>query len=190
MALIGRALASGLPQVAALSIDWGRYLSGAGASRSTLFDAVRPRARTAEVAGDAVFADWQAALEAAAPERRGEVLEDLLRPVLAAATGLPLEPPAPPRQGFFELGMDSLMAIEFRNRLQSMLGRPLPATLILDRANLQALAGFLLERLFAFAETPAAVQSVDAPSRPTAALDALSDDALAALLIQELEDTP
>ena len=190
MALIGRALASGLPQVAALSIDWGRYLSGAGASRSTLFDVVRPRARMAEVAGDVVFAQWQAALEAAAPERRGEVLEDLLRPVLAAATGLPLEPPAPPRQGFFELGMDSLMAIEFRNRLQSLLGRPLPATLILDRANLQALAGFLLERLFAFAETPAAVQSVDAPSRPTAALDALSDDALAALLIQELEDTP
>jgi hypothetical protein len=190
MALIGRALVSGWPQIAALPIDWNRYLAGAGATRSTLFDAVRPRARaSAAEPGESVFANWFAALEAAAPDRRREVLVDLLRPALALASGLPTQPPVPAQRGFFELGMDSLMAIEFRNRLQGLLDRPLPATLILDRANLSALAGFLLESLFALKEAAAAPATV-APSPGTADLDVLNDDELAALLIKELEETP
>jgi len=40
-------------------------------------------------------------------------------------------------RGFFELGMDSLMATEIRNRLQSSLGMPLPATLLLENGNLE-----------------------------------------------------
>ncbi|MFV3130822.1 type I polyketide synthase [Niveispirillum sp. KHB5.9] len=188
MDLIGRALSSGLAQVAALPVDWGRYLSGAGATRAGLFDAVRPKARLDAGTKENVFADWQSRLAAAAPERRREMLEDMLRPALVAAIGLPAGMAVPARQGFFDLGMDSLMAIEFRNRLQSLLGRPLPATLILDRANLHALAGYLLEHLFALAES-AGPAPVAAAVTDHADLDMLSDDELTSLLIQELEDT-
>ncbi|SNS94840.1 MULTISPECIES: type I polyketide synthase [unclassified Azospirillum] len=188
MALIGSALSSGLAQVAVLPIDWGRYLSGVGASRAGLFDSVRPRAKVDAGAEQNVFADWQVRLEGAAPERRREVLEDLLRPALIAATGLPAGMEVPARKGFFDLGMDSLMAIEFRNRLQSLLGRPLPATLILDRANLHALAGYLLEHLFTLAESPTPAPVV-AAATSHADLDTLTDDELTSLLIQELEDT-
>jgi acyl transferase domain-containing protein len=188
MALIGRALSSGLAQVAALPIDWGRYLSGVGASRAGLFDSVRPRAKVDAGVEQNIFADWQSRLAGAAAERRREVLEDLLRPALIAATGLPAGMEVPARKGFFDLGMDSLMAIEFRNRLQSLLGRPLPATLILDRANLHALAGYLLEHLFVLAESPTPAPAV-AAAVDNADLDTLSDDELTSLLIQELEDT-
>src|SRR5262249_54348027 len=50
-----------------------------------------------------------------------------------------------PRLGFTDLGMDSLMAVELRNRLQQQLGSdyPLSATLMFDYPNVNALATFL-----------------------------------------------
>jgi acyl carrier protein len=46
-------------------------------------------------------------------------------------------------RGFTELGLDSLGAIELRDRLQSATGRQLPATVAFDHPHCQALAGFL-----------------------------------------------
>ncbi|MFF3468595.1 SDR family NAD(P)-dependent oxidoreductase, partial [Streptomyces sp. NPDC002619] len=61
------------------------------------------------------------------------------------------------RRGFTELGLDSLAAIELRNGLAEASGIRLPATLMFDYPNSEALARFLLEEL-----NPPAV----APSRP------------------------
>ncbi len=46
-------------------------------------------------------------------------------------------------RGFFEMGMDSLMAIEIKNRLQAELGVPLRATVVFNYPNITALVGFL-----------------------------------------------
>jgi acyl carrier protein len=48
-----------------------------------------------------------------------------------------------PARGFFEMGMDSLMAIEIKNRLQAELGIPLRATVVFNYPNITALAAFL-----------------------------------------------
>jgi acyl carrier protein len=47
------------------------------------------------------------------------------------------------QQGFFEMGMDSLMAVELKNRLVASLGTSLPATLVFDYPNIQDIAKYL-----------------------------------------------
>ena len=42
--------------------------------------------------------------------------------------------------GFFELGMDSIMAVELKNKLSAELSLSLPSTLAFDYPNVEALA--------------------------------------------------
>jgi acyl transferase domain-containing protein len=52
-----------------------------------------------------------------------------------------------PERGFFELGMDSVMAVALKTRLDDELGVGLPATLTFEFPTARALAGYLLEGL-------------------------------------------
>jgi acyl carrier protein len=48
---------------------------------------------------------------------------------------------------FRTLGLDSLMALELRNRLEAAIGTSLPATMVWNYPTVSALAPFLAERL-------------------------------------------
>jgi phthiocerol/phenolphthiocerol synthesis type-I polyketide synthase C len=53
------------------------------------------------------------------------------------------------------MGLDSLMALELRNRLEAAFGLKLSPTLLWTYGNAHALAGAIDGRLFADAEQPA-----------------------------------
>jgi len=97
-----------------------------------------------------------------------------------------------PRQPLNELGLDSLMAVELRNRLSIALGRNLPATLLFNYPTLEALAGHLSRGIFG-AEPPPAVRSgppsgLDRRGAVVAELERLSDEEVEARLARRLDE--
>jgi hypothetical protein len=50
-----------------------------------------------------------------------------------------------PQQGFFHMGMDSLMAVQLKSRLENRLGKSLPNTLIFNYPTIESMAGYLAE---------------------------------------------
>lgn len=85
--------------------------------------------------------------------------------------------------GFFELGMDSKMAVEFGQRLQTAIGRELPMTVLFDYPNAVSLAAHLSELM---ATAPAAPSPITEPT-PIAQPEPPAEGDLSRLLGQEIE---
>jgi acyl carrier protein len=127
----------------------------AGAHAETLAD-VSPAADSTWVSSSAtnssitnaessVFAN---AFQETPPAERRSLLIDLVSSQIAKI--LQLDSGAMPRKRdrLVDLGMDSLMAVELRNRLSTLLSvDDLPVTLIFDYPTPDAIAGYLLDRL-------------------------------------------
>ena len=81
------------------------------------------------------------------PDRREAALEEFLQEQVQTMLRLP-EPP-PPSAGFFDLGLDSLLAIEFRGRLNRALAGEFdaPTTVVFDFPDIRSLARYLLGEL-------------------------------------------
>ena len=86
--------------------------------------------------------NWRERIAAAPENRRGAMLRDNVRGLVAAVLG------ASPRSIDFDeplrdLGLDSLMAVELRNRLGVAVGTTLPATITFDCPTTSALVAYL-----------------------------------------------
>ncbi len=93
-----------------------------------------------------------------------------------------------PNRGFFQMGMDSLMALELRNQLGRSLGLTFPTTLAFDYPTAAGLTRFLLAELFpAAAEAAAEAEGGLEAEAELESLGALSDDDLRALLDAEID---
>jgi acyl carrier protein len=116
---------------------------------------------------------------------RREVLIAGIQSEIATVLRLDPEEAPAPQEGFFELGMDSLMAVELRNRICSSLGQFLPATLTFQYPTVAALADHLLGEVL---DLPKA-ESPPAPGTPKGpdTFDALSEEELLGLLSDELK---
>ncbi|MGB8842850.1 MAG: phosphopantetheine-binding protein, partial [Aliidongia sp.] len=77
---------------------------------------------------------------------RAGIVLDLVRTEAAAVLGLAAAGAIEPTRPLQELGLDSLMAVEIRNRLASATGLRLPATILFDHQTPDALAVALLTR--------------------------------------------
>jgi acyl carrier protein len=82
--------------------------------------------------------------EALAGERR-TVLIDYVNMQVAAVLHLKSGKRVPAGLGLFDHGMDSLTAMELKNRFETDLGKSLRATLVFDYPTVEAIAGHLLE---------------------------------------------
>lgn len=196
--LLGRALASGEHQMMIARLDWSRF--------KPIQEARRRRPFLADVGGGtAAGTGGEQASEAAAalmlqlssfaPDGREQALIDFVRANVVATLGDEGMPPGVD-VGMFDLGMDSLMAVDLKRRLEVGIGLSLPSTLTFNYPTIRAMAGYLGRVLAPTGD--GAVTDGEASPRggvaPGAAalqatdLETLSDEDLAARLLARLEE--
>jgi myxalamid-type polyketide synthase MxaE and MxaD len=213
--------------VGVMPVEWSRFLQQFPAGVPARFEALAAAADAAAAAASAEAGTSGTSGASGAPGAartlprdlwrsapRGERVAVLRRCVtreLAAVLGFDASAEIAPRERYFDLGMDSLTAVEFKNRLQQAFGVALPATLAFEYPTVDALAQLLDESLGlqegddSTAEAPsqssssshataatatASASGPDAEAARAAAadadLDALSTDEIARLLASEL----
>jgi acyl transferase domain-containing protein/acyl carrier protein len=106
---------------------------------------VRDRGAIPATSPPALQSELQLKLNAAPQGQRELVLLDHVRNEVASVLGLAAPSDIDVSQGFFEMGMTSLMAIELHRRLLTSLGSAavFPTTAVFDFSNVESLAGYL-----------------------------------------------
>jgi|LauGreDrversion4_1035100.scaffolds.fasta_scaffold00100_2 acyl transferase domain-containing protein/short-subunit dehydrogenase/acyl carrier protein len=122
---------------------------------------------------------------------RSEALSDYISQQVCALLEISDRTTLDFRRGFFDFGMDSLMAVALRTRLEQQLGCKLVASTIFDFPSIEQLTKYLLSLLFTEVKTSQALESpVTQPSIKKVAVhtqeNELSDAEIAALIEGEL----
>ncbi|MBD0693937.1 hypothetical protein BG452_14585 [Streptomyces sp. CBMA123] len=144
LALFDATTAGTAPAVLPLRLD-PAALSRRGEIPPLLRGLVRaPVRRGAAAGGGAGFLRQLTELPGA---ERQEVLLNAVRQQVAAVLGHTEASGVDPQRAFQDLGLDSLTAVELRNRLGSLVGLRLPATLVFDHPTVAELVEHLFDRL-------------------------------------------
>jgi acyl transferase domain-containing protein len=159
LAALAEVVANGTGQATVIKANWQRAAKLLGASRPPILDLVLPSA-VGEVTGDSEL--LRQLQEIPVPQRAGFVTEFLQREV---QNFLRLAQPPAASSRFLDLGTDSLMAIELRNRLHSQFGGAftINATAVFDYPTIGSLAEYLVDQMPELDAQPGEVESVGAP---------------------------
>ncbi|MHC3468731.1 type I polyketide synthase [Streptomyces sp. 7R007] len=173
---------------AVADVDWGQF-------RTALADAPHRRL-FAEVLGGGQREDgtgFVAGLDTLDPDQRRDRTLDWVCGQVAAVLGLS-EDELRADQGFFDLGMDSVMSLTLRLRLSRELDLELSSTVAFEHPTALALTAHLLERLGYPAEASEEAVTEEDPAEAPATedlddLDDLDDDELLRQLEAEISDS-
>jgi natural product biosynthesis luciferase-like monooxygenase protein len=177
-------LATEWPQAALVSVvDWGIFrdiyeVRGSGSLFSLLpsYTAARSVRRRPSTMRNKI--------EAAPSGERHHLLMKYLYDEVAQILHLESEASLDSQKGFAQMGMDSLMAIELRNRLEDGLGCSLPVTLAFEASNIEQLASHLAHKVFDW-QAPGQTTN-DIHEQPLAKVEQTEVEGIEADIAQEL----
>ncbi len=157
LAGLADAMASSSAQGVVARIDWARFLPLFGQAGRRAFLAELEREVPSQTTGVAPCLNPSGKTELverltnAPVQQRKKLLTDYLRDSVAEVTRVD---PSEIREdaGFFDLGMDSLMAVELRRRIEQGVGHEIPITLVMDYPRLSDVAEYLLGDVLGLSE--------------------------------------
>nr|VFJ43001.1 MAG: Acyl transferase domain-containing protein [Candidatus Kentron sp. DK] len=171
-------------QVTVSPTNWQRFLKRFSPVPGFYAELAKTLPRHASVS----FADE---LKALPPEKHRKHLFAHIQSELNGVLGFEPSQAMDPNKGFTDMGMDSLMIVESRNRLQTSLKNQLPSTLLFEYSSLERLVGYIADEVLNLAPpeelSDEAEPALDAPDMVVNEVRHLSEEDLEALINGELE---
>jgi acyl transferase domain-containing protein len=190
---LDRLVAAGVAQAGVLPVDWDEWRQRYPALAESPFLEEVVRGGPAEAEERAPGEDARAAILAAAPEERARLVVAHVAEQVCRVMQVPTAK-LDPGQPLKDFGLDSLMAVEIRNRVEATLGVSLPLVSILEGQPVAQLAASVRARLEEVTSAPAAAARGPAPdpgaieaSRLLEELPDLSEEQVDALLKKMME---
>lgn len=184
LAALGQLMAEDAAQASVAAIDWPLFRAVQEARRRRpLLEEMAEAAPARDTDGAA--GELAARVAALEPSAREAALQDAVTAIAAEVLGFADAGAIDPDTGFFQLGMDSIMAVRLRARLETALGRDFPPSLAFEYPTPRELAAYLAELFAAHAPDAPAEASIEPKADDDdlfARIGALSDDEIDAAL--------
>ena len=177
-------LNAGTTQAMALRVDWSKWRqSFRGSQESPLLENIF----AAGVEGpenNGAKSDWRVKIEAASAEDRIDVIGQAVRDVVGSVLrvkpeGLRFDQP------LTDLGLDSLMAVEIENSIESAIGVALPPASLMRARTIGQIALLISEHMGGASDGPSKAVVAAPESADKVDLEALSDEQIGLLLGEE-----
>ncbi|MEA5529504.1 type I polyketide synthase [Dolichospermum sp. UHCC 0684] len=174
-----------------LPIEWSKFIqSFANGKIPRLFTELVTDSLTTQKPQSQVLQQ----LENLPHDRRWNFLKEYLTSEVKLVLGLPVSHNLKLQKGLFEMGIDSLMAVDLKNRLQNNLEKTLPATIIFDYPTIESLIRYIGQKVMGWSkdkndpkeqskEQPIYDQPLEGASTN---LEQISDDEVSDLLAAEM----
>jgi acyl carrier protein len=175
-------LSAGVTQAMAFRVDWSKWRQSLrGTQESPLLEhIIAAGVEGAETSG--AKSDWRLKIESSAPEDRTDVIGQAVRDVVGSV--LRVKPESlRADQPLTDLGLDSLMAVEIENSIESAIGVALPPASLMRARTIGQIATLIAEHMGGKVSTtsPSPVAPAETPAEAVD-LEALSDEDIDRLL--------
>ena len=190
VAALGCLLSGDIAQVAVARVDWHLF-KGVYEARACrpLLEQIEMLPCKATQQSEVRRTETLQRLEEALAGDRHALLTAHIQAEVAKVLGLELSQLPEAQQGFFDMGMDSLMAVELKNRLEASLGSPFPATLAFDCPTIEHLTRYLSREVLGWDTAATAVEfptDEDEQAKALSEVEQLSDEEVEASITQRL----
>ncbi|NJM96237.1 MAG: hypothetical protein HC800_02655 [Phormidesmis sp. RL_2_1] len=146
-----------------VDVDWRKF--------KALFElrGPRPLLSSIAVAPNAVKAasgSFLRSLQMVPPAQQRDRLTAFLQAEVARIMGLPAGQKPPLFQGFFEMGLDSLMAVELKTQLEDSFACELPGTLVFEVPTIYELTDYFADQVLGWRDAPEPTSPASDPPLP------------------------
>ena len=173
-------LNAGATQAMALRVDWSKWRqSFRGSQESPLLEHIFAAGVEGPEATGAK-SDWRLKIESCAPDERADIIGQAVRDVVGGVLrvkpeGLRFDQP------LTDLGLDSLMAVEIENSLESAIGVALPPSSLMRARTIGQIVTLIVEHMGGPSKPRTTPEAEPLPD-DAVDLEALSDDEISRLL--------